>query len=146
MWSGLQTSTWPDYIILVICNAYILHLPREVVIGAEIMNKKVKLSIQVKSSGIQQAVTQDDGNSPTQRIRSLKVIISSEKFYQSHAIALAEEFIQAVDANCLEEINILFDKVLDLNENWSLFQAKAYLSTATLQLTVDIFQINAMVS
>ena len=94
-----------------------MHLPREVVVGNEIMNKKVKLSTQVKSSGIQQTVTQDDGNSSTQQIKSLNSIISSEKFYQSHAIAIAEEFIQAVDANCLEEINILFDKVLNLDEN-----------------------------
>lgn len=83
------------------------------------MNKKVKLSIQVKSSGIQQAAPQDDGNSSTQQIKSLNPIISSQKFYQSHAIAIAEEFNQAVDANCLEEINILFDKVLDLNEKGS---------------------------
>ena len=87
-----------------------MHLPREVVIGDEIMNKKVKLSIQ-------QAATQDDGNSSTQQIKSLNSITSSEKFYQSHDIAIAEKFNQAVDANCSEELNILLDKVLEPDEN-----------------------------
>ena len=94
-----------------------MHLPREVVIGDEIMNKKVKISIQLKSSGSHQAATQDDGNSSTQQIKSLNSRTSSEKFYQSHDIAIAEKFNQAVDANCLEELNILFDKVLELDEN-----------------------------
>ena len=87
------------------------------------MNKKVKLSIQeVKSSDVEQVVTQDVSNSstqlplPSQQIKSLTITFS-QKFYQSHAIAIAEEYNQAIDANCLEKINILFDKVLELDEN-----------------------------
>ncbi len=105
------------------CNAHVLHLRSEVLIGDEVMNNKLKPSIQeVKSSDVE-LVTQDASNSstqlplPSQQIKSLSSITFSQKFYQSHAIAIAEEYNQAIDANCLETINILFNKVLDLNEN-----------------------------
>jgi len=39
----------------------------------------------------------------------------SQRLHQSHLLEIAEEFEQAIDANCLEEIKILLEKVLELN-------------------------------
>lgn len=41
----------------------------------------------------------------------------SQKLYQSHALEIAEEFEQAIDANSLEEIKKLLDKVLEIDED-----------------------------
>lgn len=39
--------------------------------------------------------------------------IVPQKLYQSHALEIAEEYEQAIDANSLEKINKLLDKVLE---------------------------------
>ena len=40
----------------------------------------------------------------------------SQKLYQTHEQKIAEEFDQAIDANSLEKIHNLFDKVLEISE------------------------------
>lgn len=47
-----------------------------------------------------------------EHIKCVSPTIFPQKLYQSHAIA--EEYEQAIDANSLEKINKLFDKVLEL--------------------------------
>ena len=37
----------------------------------------------------------------------------SQKLYQSHPLEIAEEFEQAIDANSLEKIKKILDKVLE---------------------------------
>ena len=39
----------------------------------------------------------------------------SQKLYQSQGLEIAEEFEQAIDANSLEKIKNLLDKILALN-------------------------------
>jgi len=50
----------------------------------------------------------------------------SQKLYQSHALEIAEEFEQAIDANSLEKIKQLLDNVLDRGSGQ--LKAKLYFS------------------
>lgn len=92
--------------------------------------KKVKL----KHIKHKQVATQDDSYGSAQHQGAASCLISAEsasqvafehikcvshtifpqKLYQSHALEIAEEYEQAIDANSLEKINKLFDKVLEL--------------------------------
>lgn len=49
-----------------------------------------------------------------EHIKGVSPTIFPQKLYQSHALEIAEEYEQAIDANSLEKINKLFDKVLEL--------------------------------
>ncbi len=48
-----------------------------------------------------------------QQIKCISPMTFSQKLYQSHAIEIAEEFEQAIEANSLEKIKNLLDKILD---------------------------------
>ncbi len=51
----------------------------------------------------------------SQEIKSVSPMTFSQKFYQSHALEVAEAFEQALEANSLENLKQLFDKVLEIN-------------------------------
>ena len=50
-----------------------------------------------------------------QQIKCISPMTFSQKLYQSRAIEIAEEFEQAVEANSLEKIKNLLDKVLEID-------------------------------
>ncbi len=80
-----------------------------------------------------QAGTQDDSNARSQlpaeatscpkdaspnnpmgqHIKCVSPMTFSQKLYQSHPLEIAEEFEQAIDANSLEKIKKILDKVLE---------------------------------
>ena len=70
----------------------------------------------MKSSVIQQVVTQGSHHrSPQLPLASRSKKSVSRRMaplYQSHALEIAEEYEQAIDANSLEKINILLDKLV----------------------------------
>ncbi len=49
----------------------------------------------------------------SQHIKCVSPMTFSQKLYQSHALEIAEEFEQAIDANSLEKIKKILDKVLE---------------------------------
>lgn len=51
-----------------------------------------------------------------QQIKRVSPMTFSQKFYQSHELEIAAEFEQAIDANSLEKIKNLLDKILELGE------------------------------
>ena len=72
----------------------------------------------MKSSNIEQVLTQDlnHGSAQLPLAGRYKKRVSprtlAPKLYQSHALEIAEEYEQAIDANSLEKINILLDKLV----------------------------------
>lgn len=53
---------------------------------------------------------------PLEQIKRVSPVTFSQKLYQSHALEIAEELEQAINANSLEKIKNLLDKVLETNE------------------------------
>ncbi len=51
-----------------------------------------------------------------EQIKCVSPVTFSQKLYQSHALEIAEELEQAINANSLEKIKNLLDKVLETNE------------------------------
>lgn len=47
-----------------------------------------------------------------QQIKSVTPMTFSQKLYQAHSLEIAEEYEQALEANSLERIKMLLDKVL----------------------------------
>lgn len=72
----------------------------------------------MKSSVIQQAVTQDLHHGSAQlplasrRKKRVSPGTLAAQLYQSHALEIAEEYEQALEANSLEKIKILLDKLV----------------------------------
>lgn len=86
------------------------------------MNKHVKVrNKEVKSKNIEQAATQDDSRSfdelPSTKlqVKCISPKTFSQKLYQSHALEIAEEYEQAIEANSLEKLQLLLDKALELD-------------------------------
>lgn len=52
----------------------------------------------------------------SQHIRCVSPMIFSQKLYQFKGLEIAEEFERAVDANSLEQINNLFDRLVKPGE------------------------------
>ncbi len=54
-------------------------------------------------------------NSPVafEHVKSKSPMTFSQQLYQSQALEIAQEFEQAIEANSIERINRLFDKVLE---------------------------------
>jgi len=50
----------------------------------------------------------------SQDIKCVSPINFSQKLYKSKELEIAEEYEQAIDANSLEKINKLLDKVLEI--------------------------------
>ena len=77
----------------------------------------------MKSSNIEQPVTHNHSRSSdpqalaSQQRKLPNHLAFSPKFYQSHELEIAEEYEQAVEANSLEQITMLLNKVLELNED-----------------------------
>jgi len=73
----------------------------------------------------EQKVLEDDDQSSNeplkanQQIKSVSPMTLSQKFYQSHELRIAEEFEQALEANSLEKIKELLDKIIKLEESKS---------------------------
>lgn len=76
----------------------------------------------MKASDIQQKVTQDNshgsaqGSLPSQHIKCVSPMTFSQKLYQTDELEIAEELEQALEANSLEKLKILLDKVLEVDE------------------------------
>jgi hypothetical protein len=74
----------------------------------------------VKSSDIEQLVTQDDSQGSAQLplvnqgIKYISPMTFSQKLSQFHELEIAEEYEQAIDANSLERIKNLLDKLVEL--------------------------------
>ncbi len=72
----------------------------------------------MKSSKPKQEVFQDDSHTSTQLplsvqpIKCVRPMNFPQKLYQFHALRIAEEYEQALEANSLEKIKNLIDKVL----------------------------------
>lgn len=72
----------------------------------------------MKSSKLKQEVLQDDSHTSTQLplsvqpIKCVRPMSFPQKLYQFHALRIAEEYEQALEANSLEKIKNLIDKVL----------------------------------
>lgn len=52
-----------------------------------------------------------------QQIKCVSPVTFSQKLYQSHALEIAAAYEQALEANSLEQIKILLDKVLEMDEH-----------------------------
>lgn len=52
-----------------------------------------------------------------EQIKCVSPVTFSQKLYQSHALEIAEELEQAINANSLEKIKNLLDKVLETNKD-----------------------------
>ncbi len=52
-----------------------------------------------------------------QQIKCVSPMTFSQKLYQSHPIEIAEEFEQAIEANSLEKIEDLLNKVLEIGSD-----------------------------
>lgn len=52
----------------------------------------------------------------TQHIKCISPVSSSQKLYKYKELELAEEFEQAIDANSLEQINNLLNKLVEPDE------------------------------
>jgi len=50
----------------------------------------------------------------SRQIKPVMPITFSQRFHQSQAIEIAEEYERAIDSNSLEDISILLEKVLEL--------------------------------
>lgn len=70
-------------------------------------------------SNIEQKVTQGNWYSSAQSqsanylLKCVTPMIFSQKAYQSRALEIAEEYERAIDANSLEKINDVMNKVLE---------------------------------
>lgn len=51
-----------------------------------------------------------------ERAKCKSSVTASSKLYQSQALEIAEELEQAIEANSIERINKLLDKVLEISE------------------------------
>lgn len=78
--------------------------------------------LKVKASDIEQKVTQGDSHSLAQvplaseYIRCVSPMTFSQKLYQTDELEIAEELEQALEANSLEKLKMLLDKVLEVDE------------------------------
>lgn len=76
----------------------------------------------MKARDVHQQVTQDNSfgsaqvSLANQHITCVIPMTFSQKLYQSHPLEIAEEYEQALEANSLHKINILFSKVLEVGE------------------------------
>ena len=74
----------------------------------------------MKSSDIEQVVNQNNSQGcaqlplGNQDIKCISPMTFSQKRYQFHELEIAEEYEQAIDANSLERIKNLLDKLVDL--------------------------------
>lgn len=69
-------------------------------------------SRKVLTQGLSQSRTQLPG--ANQHIKNVSPMTFSQKLYQLNAIEIAEEYEQAIEANSLEKIKILLDKLVKL--------------------------------
>ncbi len=51
-----------------------------------------------------------------ERVKCKSYVTFSSKLYQTQALEIAEELEQAIEANSIERINKLFDKVLEIDK------------------------------
>ena len=71
---------------------------------------------QAKLQSLDVAASGDIIASPdSHKIKSVSPMTYSQKLYQSQTEKIAEEFEEALEANSLEKIKRLLDKVLELN-------------------------------
>lgn len=74
------------------------------------------------NAGIEQKVPRDNTQScvqlsqVNQQIKRVSPLTFSQKFYQTYGLEIAEEFEQAIEANSLEKMKDLLDKILELDE------------------------------
>jgi predicted PolB exonuclease-like 3'-5' exonuclease len=67
-------------------------------------------------------VTQNDSQGSAQLplanqdIKGISPMTFSQKLYQFHELEIAEEYEQAIDANSLERIKNLLDKLVELHD------------------------------
>lgn len=73
---------------------------------------KSRNSRKVVTQGLNQSRTQLPA--ANQHIKSVSPMTFSQKLYQLNAIEIAEEYEQAIEANSLEKIKILLDKLIEL--------------------------------
>lgn len=85
------------------------------------INTKREIGIKnVKASKFKQTANQEnkhDSNqqpSTNQPLKSLDSMTFSQNFFQAQEIEIAEEYEQAIEANSLEKIEQLLDKVIEM--------------------------------
>ena len=82
----------------------------------DVLEEKVAEASDPEKQKVSQDNTQSCVQLPqvNQQIKRVSPMTFSQKFYQSHELEIAEEFEQAIDANSLEKIKVLLDKILEL--------------------------------
>ena len=76
--------------------------------------KKVNISQLEQLPDDSEDFTQPPSYNPS--IARVSPMTFSQKFYQSHELEIAEEFERAIDANSIEKIKALLDKIIELDD------------------------------
>lgn len=90
-------------------------VPEEKVAEASVPEEPVNVEIEQKATE-DNTQSCDQPSQVNQQIKRVSPLTFSQKFYQTYGLEIAEEFEQAIDANSLEKVKDLLDKILELGK------------------------------